>query len=140
MVFLCKGESSSSLGCPCSPWRARCKSVLRTGLSLHIISKRRQGIRIQISKALDLEVSGDADPLWRPQHLSSRDPSRRRRVKPPALPLHRQRSRGRKQRLPPPTRRRAAFLLSTLLFPWTYRPATLDRQGQYGEEPNEESF
>jgi len=102
--------------------------------ALHVISKRSQGIRIQIPKALDLELSGDADLLWCLHHLSSKE------TLPATLPLLRQRSRGRKQPLPPPTHRRAAFLLSAVLFPRTYRPATLDRQGQYGEEPNEESF
>lgn len=32
------------------------------------------------------------------------------------------------------------FLLSTLVFPWSSHPAALDRCGQYGKEPNEESF
>lgn len=45
-----------------------------------------------------------------------------------------------RQKAAPSTHPRAAFLLSTVLLPQTYRPGTLDRQGQYGEEPNEKSF
>lgn len=104
-----------SQSCRCWPqfWGFLCKGVCSLGRASHTIPKCRSTVQNV------LWSSGDADPAWHPQPRW-RSQGRTAPCTHPALP--------------------SPFLPSTLVFPWSYHPATLHRYGQYSRETNEESF